>query len=74
MVSGVKPFASRIIITTGEVNGNIEKKTELLPSGFKTANSPIIKPNMSGIVRGITNCWVSASESTAAPTAAKSAL
>ncbi len=74
MVSGVKPLANLIIITTGEVNGNIEKNTALLPSGLMTANSPIMKPNTNGMVKGITNCCVSASESTAAPTAANKAL
>jgi hypothetical protein len=64
------PYAMRAIITIGDVKGITDPQIERALSGYwnvcNIRNSPIIR----GIVIGKMSCWVSASLSTAAPTAA----
>ncbi len=45
-----------------------------VPSGFSIIGVINTKESIKGIVIGSTNCWVSASASTADPTAANNAL
>ena len=59
---------------TGDVNGMIESQNARDPSGLSITGCMSIIANIKGIVIGNTNCWVSASASTAEPTAAKSEL
>ena len=66
------PMATRSIITMGEVKGISEKIMVLEPSGLVNAISATINAKTRGMVMGNMNCWVSASLSTAAPTAANS--
>ena len=67
------PKGSRIIIETGDVKGIIDsQKLKSLP-GSCMIQVARIKLKIIGMVRGNMNCWVSVSESTAAPTAANNA-
>ena len=68
------PNGRRTIITTGDVKGIMLIQKANDPDGLSITGSIRINDKISGIVTGKINCWVSASESTADPTAAKREL
>src|SRR5437868_201878 len=68
------PKGKRTIITMGEVNGTTENQKAIGLLGSWITLCATTNDNIKGIVMGIMNCCVSASLSTAAPTAANNAL
>ena len=68
------PKGSLTIIMTGEVKGIILIQNARTPSGLSIIGCISIKDNIRGIVIGSINCCVSASASTADPTAANKEL
>lgn len=68
--NGFSIKANRPIMITGDVNGMYENKTAIFPSGLVTALCIKTNEIIKGNVTGITNCWVSVSESIADPIAA----
>lgn len=67
------PKGIRIIMIIGEVKGIIESQKATGPLGLLITKLLMSKANTSGIVMGNMNCCVSASLSTAEPTAANNA-
>ena len=67
------PKGMRIIMMMGDVSGMMENQNAIAPCGSWITYWAITIDNISGTVNGSMNCCVSASLSTAEPTAAKSA-
>ena len=71
-MAGTSPNGG-VIMAMGDENGIMESQKATDPPGFSMIWVASTKVMTKGMVKGSMNCWVSVSESTAAPTAAKRA-